>query len=353
MERSPGVSQRRGLALRPHVGPRHVKTDPATGLPTADLDGSGAPRSRYLYEAVSTPFTGGDPEPNPSPALSRGTIRVPYDPTFVDPDVVGIHGSDWEGNRPGLFDFSVHSTVQFNALQPTTGQVRVQWRFTPTGPYSDQSEDYPEWAVDDCYLIDVEPGRWPNEVTYRVPRDQVAVAVLTTPGFDAKRIEADTVRFGTNGKAAKPHYQGRRRRRRRGSRLRREVRDRAHRHPVCFDLCAARRPRWTTGGPCPDRTSSSRSAADLMATPPERMMRRACIKGHTEDSGASAINSESAGGSDVNTIDGRAGRMLRRGLILGTLAATLALSACGGGDSKDAQGDGAGGRPASRSGAAR
>jgi len=198
---------RNGVAWRyATVGPAYVKPDPATGQPVADVDGSGAPRTKYLYDAVSTPFTGGDPEANPSPVLSRRTLAVRYHPIFVDPDEVGIHGSDWEGNRPGLFDFSAHFTLQFDTLQPATGQIRVQWRFTPSGPYSNQGEDYPEWPVNDCYLIDVEPGEFPNRVAYRVPRDQVAVAVLTTPGLDARRIDGDTVRLGTGGEAARPRY---------------------------------------------------------------------------------------------------------------------------------------------------
>jgi hypothetical protein len=199
---------RNGVAwLYATVGPPYIKTDPATGQPVPDPDGSGPPRTQHLYDAVATPFTGGDPDPNPSPVLSRKTLAVPYHPIWVDPDVVGIHGSDWgPGNRPGLFDFSAHFVLQFNALQPASGQVRVQWRFTPNGAYSAQGEDYPEWPVDDCYLIDVEPGKFPNRVAYRVPRDQIAVAVLTTPGLDAARIEESSVRLGTRGETAKPRY---------------------------------------------------------------------------------------------------------------------------------------------------
>jgi len=198
---------RNGVAWRyATVGPAYVRTDPVTGQLVADLDGSGSARTKYLYDAVSTPFTGGDPEANPSPVLSRRTLPVPYHPFWIDPAVVGITGSDWGSDRPGLFDFSAHFILQFNALQPASGQIRVQWRFTPNGPYSNQGEDYPEWPVDDCYLIDVEPGEFPNRVAYRVPRDQIAVAVLTTPGLDASRIDEGSVRLGTRGETAEPRY---------------------------------------------------------------------------------------------------------------------------------------------------
>jgi hypothetical protein len=202
--------------IDPNTGKPMLEIDPKTGKPVVEPDpnGTGPPRTLKLHDVVSTPYRDDDPDvkQHPSPVLTHDNLTVPANPVWLDPKEVGIAESERiHNNFPGLFNYSTIYTLQFPHLQAANGKVRVQWRYAPNQlepppnwPY-DENIPYAIWSIDDCYLIDLEPGEFPNHVNPRVPGDEVAVAVLTTGGFDAKRIEKETVRFGTNGRRAKVH----------------------------------------------------------------------------------------------------------------------------------------------------
>lgn len=171
--------------------------DPMTGQPSSTATGTPVPVR--LYDVLSSAYAGGPVEQTPAARLTGpDDLAVGVNPIWIDPAEVGFGGlTDYRG----LYDYSAIFTFEFQALRPVGGRVRVQWRFAPNQPYSDFFV-WPTWPVANCHLIDIAPGEFPNSVNPRVRGEEVAVAVLTTPEFDAGRIDRATARLRSGGHRA-------------------------------------------------------------------------------------------------------------------------------------------------------
>jgi hypothetical protein len=120
-------------------------------------------------------------------------LTVPLQPFYVDPALLGSDSIGWIPGYAGLFTHHAISTLEFNKLVSPTSKIDVTWAVFP-------GFALPEWGVDKCYLIDLEPGSFPNEVNPRGGR--VDVAILSTPKFKAKKIRRSSVRLGADGATA-------------------------------------------------------------------------------------------------------------------------------------------------------
>jgi hypothetical protein len=179
---------------------RYADIDPQHPV-TYGPSGGGIPLPMTLYRVISSPTTGGPVEENPVPALTGPeNLPVPVNPTWVDPAEVGSGGLT---GYEGLYAHSAIFTSEFRQVQPVGADVRVQWSYSPSIPF-ELGFVFPRWTVADCHLIDIAPREFPNRVRPEIRRDQVAVAVITTPTLDAGSIKARGVRFGTDGFRAKP-----------------------------------------------------------------------------------------------------------------------------------------------------
>lgn len=149
---------------------------------------------------------------------ARATVNgVLYEPItlsgslnfFSDPIVFPNSISDYQVTIPFTFSGEINgdtSTQIFTSTLSGHGSARFVFyntNFDPAGPphFLLYSIDYQFEPV--LVLIDIKPGTFPNDINPR-SRGRIAVAIQTTPSFDATSVDPTTVRFGATGIEAAP-----------------------------------------------------------------------------------------------------------------------------------------------------
>ena len=117
-----------------------------------------------------------------------------------------------EPGESGESELSLTSTLaeEFSGTLPAEDPGCTDDDCPPDPPCTDDDcGPDPPCTDDDCtwdiqLVIDIKPGSYPNSWGCRAVNGNLPVAVLSTQGFDATDINANTVRFGKTGFYAAP-----------------------------------------------------------------------------------------------------------------------------------------------------